>query len=123
MLHQILAAKRVFQQSGMCDQQRLRPACAYAQSNQSRIFYDCQATDRISCEVSNVKARRRLHISKCHIVGIHMSRLKCRLKTSIGNISLIDFQGVGNIISFAACFCHLLIIFGNRLSPEQLVKN
>ena len=67
--------------SCMCDQQMLRPACAYAQSNQSRIFYDCQATDRISCEVSNVKARLRLHMSKCNIVGIHMSQLKCRLRT------------------------------------------
>ena len=27
--------KRDFQQCGMCDQQRLRPACAYAQSDQS----------------------------------------------------------------------------------------
>ena len=84
----------------------MRPANAqYAQSNQSRIVYD-----RISCEVSNVKARLRLHMSKCNIVGIHMSRLKCKLRTSIGNISLIDFQGVVNLINFAACFCRLFII-------------
>ena len=31
----ILAATLDFQQCGMCDQQRLRPACAYAQSDQS----------------------------------------------------------------------------------------
>ena len=30
-----LSRGRYFQQCGMCDQQRLRPACAYAQSDQS----------------------------------------------------------------------------------------
>ena len=30
-----LAASQDFQQCGMCDQQKLRPACAYAQSYQS----------------------------------------------------------------------------------------
>ena len=29
---------RDFQQCGMCDQQRLRPACAYAQSDQSICY-------------------------------------------------------------------------------------
>ena len=28
-----------FQQCGMCDQQRLRPACAYAQSDQSLCLF------------------------------------------------------------------------------------
>ena len=39
-----------FQQCGICDQQSLRSACAYCLS---------------------------LHLSKCHIVGNHMSRLIC----------------------------------------------
>ena len=30
-----LIARAPFQQCGMCDQQRLRPACGYAQSDQS----------------------------------------------------------------------------------------
>ena len=34
-LHKIWATTWDFQQCGMCDQQRLRPACAYAQSDQS----------------------------------------------------------------------------------------
>ena len=33
--HSIWAATWDFQQCGMCDQQRLRPACAYAQTDQS----------------------------------------------------------------------------------------
>ena len=35
MWQNIWAATWDFQQCGMCDQQRLRPACAYAQSDQS----------------------------------------------------------------------------------------
>ena len=34
-LQNILSRDMCFQQCGMCDQQRLRPACAYAQSDQS----------------------------------------------------------------------------------------
>ena len=46
-----------FQQCGMCDQQSLRSACAYA--------------------------RLSLHLSKCHIVGNHMSLLMCRYRCMI----------------------------------------
>ena len=75
----------IFLQCGMCDQQRLRPACAYAQSDQSL----CQ-----SLEYSmSVKLLTKHHLeflslkggctcssestvlSKCHFVGKHMSRL------------------------------------------------
>ena len=39
--------KQINQQCGMCDQQRLRPACAYTQSDQSSMYrvvwvYTCQ---------------------------------------------------------------------------------
>ena len=43
------------------------------------IFYDSYATDQTSFGFSKIKkathARLRLHLSKCHIVGNHMSRL------------------------------------------------
>ena len=49
-----------FQQCGMCDQQRLRPACTYAQSDQSLcLMLEYKATDRMAFGVS--KHKRRLH--------------------------------------------------------------
>ena len=43
------------------------------------LFYDCLATDQTSFEVSKLKkaaqARLSLFMSKCHIVGNHMSRI------------------------------------------------
>ena len=70
----------------MCDQERLRPACAYAQSDQSL----CQSLEYFM----TVKLLTKHHLEflslkdsctgssqstpvKCHIVGNHMSRLKC----------------------------------------------
>ena len=40
----------------MCDQQRLRPACAYAVAV-AGILYDCEATDRTSFGVFKLKRR------------------------------------------------------------------
>ena len=69
----------------MCDQQRLRPACAYVQSDQSLcllIAYSMSVKllsehhlDFLSSKEA-AQARLSLHLSKCH-VGIHMSRLIC----------------------------------------------
>ena len=68
----------------MCDQQSLRSACAYAQSDQSlclSLDYSMivkllteQHLEFLSYEEA-AQARLSLHISKYHIVGNHMSRL------------------------------------------------
>ena len=68
----------------MCDQQRLRPACANAQSDQSL----CKLLDysmSVKLLVNNIwsfhalkesaKARLSLQLSTCHTVGNHVSRL------------------------------------------------
>ena len=65
------AATWDFQQCGMCDKQRLRPACSYAQTDQSickslKYYLTVKLQDRLS-----------LRLSKCHIDRNHMLRLKC----------------------------------------------
>ena len=61
-----------FQQCGMCDQQSLRSACAYAQSDLSlllvaSIFYDCLAIDWTPFGVSKLKRRlqRLVWVNTC----------------------------------------------------------
>ena len=70
----------------MCDQQRLRPACAYTQSDQSickshehsmtvKLLIE-RHLESLSLTVAQAaQAGLSLHLSKCHIVGNHMSRL------------------------------------------------
>ena len=68
----------------MCDQQSLRSACAYAQSDQSLcLSLEYSMTLRLlighNLEFLSLKmaakARVSLHLSKYHIVRNHMSRL------------------------------------------------
>ena len=68
----------------MCDQQRLRPACAYAQTDQSLCMsLEYSMIIKLLTEhhfeflplKGTAQARLSLHLSKCHIVGNHMSRL------------------------------------------------
>ena len=61
-----------FQQYGMCDQQMLRSACAYVQSDQSLCMsLEYSMTDWTTFWVSKLKWRlhrlRRPFMSKCHI--------------------------------------------------------
>ena len=68
----------------MCDQQRLRTACAYTQSDQS-LCKSLEYSMSIKLLTEHhlefltlqeaTQARLNLHLSKCHIVGNHMSRL------------------------------------------------
>ena len=57
------------------------------------------ATERTSCEVGAAKARMSLHLSKCHIVENHMSRLKYKfrnyrpVKTCILDENSVTLQG------------------------------
>ena len=73
-----------FPTCGMSDQQSLRSACTYAQSDQSL----CKSLAySMTLKLLNVhdleflhltgatQAHLRLHLSKCHIVGNHMSWL------------------------------------------------
>ena len=65
-----------------CDQQRLRPACTYAQSDQSlclslEYYMNVKLLNEHNLEFLSLKARLSLFMSKCHIVGDHMSRLIC----------------------------------------------
>ena len=74
-----------FQQSGIGDQQSLRSACAYAQSDQSlcsSLEYSTSVKLLTEDDLEFLKlkeaaqARLGLHLSKCHIDGNHMPRLK-----------------------------------------------
>ena len=68
----------------MCDQQSLRSACAYAQSDQSlckslNYSITVKLLTEYNLEFLSLKGAAQtgssLHLSKCHIVGNHMSRL------------------------------------------------
>ena len=68
----------------MCDQQWLRPACAYAQSDQSPCLsleysMSVKLLTEHNLEFLRLKEDAQsilsLHLSKDHIVGNHMSRL------------------------------------------------
>ena len=68
----------------MRDQQRIRSACAYAQSDQSLcLSRECSLIVRLLIEhrleflslKGVAQIHMSLHLSKCHIVGNHMSRL------------------------------------------------
>ena len=71
--------------TGMCDQQRVRPACVYAQSVQSLCLllkYSMtvkllteQHLEFSKPEKEASQARLSLFMSKCHIVGNLMSGL------------------------------------------------
>ena len=56
------------------------------------IFYECWATDQtlefLSLKGGCTGSSLSLHLSKCHIVGNHMSQLKCHLLAHL----LIDFD-------------------------------
>ena len=69
----------------MCDQQRLRPACAYAQTDQSlclSLEYSMSVKLltvhflEVLSKKEAAQARPSLSMSKCHIVGNLMPRLK-----------------------------------------------
>ena len=70
----------------MCGQQKLRSACTYTQSDQSLcLSLEFSMTVKLLTEhhleflrlKEAVQACLSLHMSKCHIVGNHMSQLKC----------------------------------------------
>ena len=65
----------------MCDNQRLRPACAYAQSDQTLcLLLECSLTVKLLTEhhleflslKEAAQARLSLHMPKCHIVTAHI---------------------------------------------------
>ena len=73
-----------FQQCGMCDQQSIRSACAYRQSDQSlcsslEFSTSVKLLDEHHLEFLNLKwgctGLSESTLSKCHIVGNHMSWL------------------------------------------------
>ena len=77
-----------FPKRGTCDQQRLRPACAYAQSDQSLcLSFEYVMTLKLLTEhhfkllslKEAAQARLNLHLSKYHIVCNHISRLNSGL--------------------------------------------
>ena len=79
----------------MCDQQSLRPACAYAQSDQSLCLsfeYSMSVKLLTKQHLEFVSLKRAaqaglsVHLSKCHIVGKHMSRLICVFYLSGGQV-------------------------------------
>ena len=73
-----------FQQCDMSDQQRLRPACAYAQSDQS-ICLSLEYSMTVKLPTAHhleflsfkgaAEARLSLHLSKCQVVGNLVPRL------------------------------------------------
>ena len=96
----------------MCDQQRLRPACAYAQSDQSL----CKSLEYSLSKllVNNIwsfhalkesaKARLSLQLSTCHTVENHVSRLTGTKTYSTLSENLIDFDVFkGTSMYFQVC--------------------
>ena len=78
----------------MCDQPRLRPACEYAQSDQSLCLsleysMSVKLLTEQNLEFLSLKeaaqARLSLHLSKYHIVENDMSRLICVSARQIQN--------------------------------------
>ena len=77
----------------MCDQKRLRPACGYRQSGQSfRRLLEYSMTIKLPTEqhldfLSLKGGCTAPHLSKCHIVGNHMSWLVLRFsRTRVKNL-------------------------------------
>ena len=95
----------------MCDKQRLRPAWAYAQSDDDQslclsLEYSMSVKQlkllmeqhlECLCLKETAQACQSLHLSKCHIVGNHMSLL-------------IGEDAIKNIWKSNGCFreCHKL---------------
>ena len=84
----------------MCYQQSLRSACAYAQSDQSLCLsleysMSVQLLTEHHLRVLSLKEAAQaclsLHLSKCHIVGNHVSRLKSQ-QTLLVQISYLQRQ-------------------------------
>ena len=77
------AATWDFLQCGMRDHQSLRSACAYAQSDQNSLSnilgvlsYWLNTIWSFKAYKEAAQARLNLHLSKCHMVGNRMLRLK-----------------------------------------------
>ena len=84
------------------------------------IINECKATDRTSFGVSKLKkeaalAHLSLNLSKCHIVGNHMSRLKYCCWFETNTVLMTWFNS--NLAS--SDFRHLLITFANSFDPDQ----
>ena len=79
VIKSISAVTLDFQQCGMCDQQRLRPACSNTQSDQSlclSLVYSMTAKLLTEHNLEEAaQARLSLLLSKCHIVGNHRTWL------------------------------------------------
>ena len=58
----------------MCDQQSVRSAYAYTQSDQSLCYPLEYSMSVKQAEKEDAQARLSLHLSKSHIDGNHMSR-------------------------------------------------
>ena len=99
----VLATTWDFQQWGMCVQQSLRSACAYRQSDQSfclslEYYMTVKLLTEHHLETLSLKmtaqARLSLHLSKCHIVGNHLSGLKCGIEWWVRKIIHHLLEGV-----------------------------
>ena len=110
----------------MCDQRRLRPACAYAQSDQRLCLslgysMTVKLLTKHHLEFLSLKGGRTgsssLHLSKCNIIGNHMSRLICQ------NATLLEITCHGSYVKMQHCWkshvtahmsnCHIV---GNHMS-------
>ena len=95
----------------MCDQQSLRSACAYAQSDQSLCWsleYSMNLLTEhhldFKAQKGTAQARLSLHLTKCHIVGNHMSRL-------IYDIMMVHVLLIHQVESGSTVFIHLREFF------------
>ena len=96
----------------MWDQQRLKPACAYAQTDQS-LYWSLKysMTVKLLAEhqlrflslMEAAQARLNLNLSKCHIVGNHMSRLNFAYNHFYSMQHVLLFRGARDQ-SFGLCF-------------------
>ena len=116
----------------MCDQQRLRPACAYAQSDQSlswslEYFTTVHLLTKRDLEFLSLKggctgSSESIHV-KMPIVGNHMSRLMSytisrKLKIQDNNQKVI--RVVKPVIKLLLLFTYF---FMNTFEPRQEISN
>ena len=118
----ISAATSDFQQCGIYDLQSLRSACAYAQSDQSL----CKSLEysmtvklltehhlRFLSKKEAAQARLSLHLSKCHIVGNHISRLI--------NIHMVQYSPSPDVYLSQGLEIRMCVVLYNSTSGLQIM--
>ena len=117
----------------MCDQQGLRPACAYAQSDQSLCWtLEYSMSVKLLTEhhleflslKGGLQTRLSLHLSKYHIVGNLMSWLVCDIfqnafpVAGLFSTHLLSLDALLTVVDSIEQHCHSRILNTPKHDPE-----